>query len=85
MRKFLVGAIIGACAALLYAPQAGAATRSQLKDKANKLGNDIGDFADKKGRHLSNKMTGYKHKMMQMADSLRHRAEKEMAGTDASV
>ena len=80
MMKYLLGALIGACAALLFAPQPGAATRSQIRDKANKLGHDLGDFTDKKGRHLANKMKGYKHKVQQMADSLRGRAEKEMAG-----
>ncbi len=80
MMKFLLGALIGACAALLYAPQTGAATRAQIRDKANKLGHDLGDFTEKKGEHLSNKMKGYTHKMHQVADGLRRRAEKEMAG-----
>ena len=80
MMKFLLGALIGACAALLVAPQSGSETRSQIRDKANKLGHDLGDFTESKGRHLSNKMKGYKHKVQQMADSLRGRAEKEMAG-----
>jgi gas vesicle protein len=83
MKKFLVGAILGACAALLYAPQAGSQTRAQLKDKANKLGHDVDDYARSKGKHLANKMQGYKHKMHEMADNLRARGEKEMM--DANV
>ena len=81
----IVGACAGACVALLYAPQTGAATRSQIRDKANKLGHDLGDFTESKGRHLTNKMKGYKHKMQQMADSLRGRAEKEMADAGMDV
>src|SRR2546421_3271509 len=76
----IVGACAGACAALLYAPQTGAQTRSQIRDKATKLGHDLEDLASSKGKHLSNKMQGYKHKMMKMAEGIRGRAERDMAG-----
>ena len=85
MKKFLIGAILGACAALLYAPQAGAQTRSQLRDKANKLGHDVEDFAQSKGKHLANKMQGYKHNMHKMAEHLRGRAEHEMSGAGMEI
>ena len=85
MMKFLVGAIVGACCALLMAPQSGAQTRSQLRDKANKVGHDIEDFAQSKGRHLANKMQGYKHKMHKMADNMRGHAEKEMTGAGMEI
>jgi gas vesicle protein len=85
MMKFLVGALVGACCGLLLAPQSGAQTRSQIRDKANKMGHDIEDFAQSKGRHLSNKMQGYKHKMHKMAESLRGRAEAEMTGAGMEI
>lgn len=37
----IVGALIGAAAAILMAPQPGLQTREQLKDKARKLRQDV--------------------------------------------
>ncbi len=71
MKKFLFGMLVGAGVALLYAPATGASTRSTIRDKANKLGNDMTDFADGKKRHLMNKMEGYKAKMRNMSDTFR--------------
>lgn len=85
MKKFLMGAIIGCAAAILFAPQSGATTRSQIRDKATRFGHDMEELAQKKGRHLSNKMQGYKHKMHKMAESLRSRGEKEMTDTGIDV
>ncbi|MEP7066312.1 MAG: YtxH domain-containing protein [Gemmatimonadota bacterium] len=41
-----IGALIGASAALLYAPQSGEETREMLSDRAQKFGGRIGDRLD---------------------------------------
>jgi hypothetical protein len=41
-----IGALIGASAALLYAPQSGEETREMLSDRAHKFGGRIGDRLD---------------------------------------
>jgi gas vesicle protein len=62
MKKFIWGLLIGAGAALLYAPATGATTRSRIRDKANKLANDTTEFVEGKTQHLMNKMEGVKAK-----------------------
>jgi len=62
------GAIIGAGAALLLAPQSGQATRSLIKDKTSKCTRDTAEFAEKKSRHLRNKMKGYAHKAQDLVE-----------------
>jgi gas vesicle protein len=42
---FVVGGLIGAAVALLYAPQAGADTRAQIKDKSIELREHAQDLA----------------------------------------
>ncbi len=71
MKNFLFGMLIGGCVALMYAPATGRRTRSLIRDKANKLGNDIEDFTEGKKRHLMNKMEGYKAKMRNMSETVR--------------
>jgi gas vesicle protein len=64
MRTFMAllgGAMIGAAAALLYAPETGSATRARIKDQGAKAWHDMTDFAESKGRHLRNKMQGMSH------------------------
>ncbi|MFN3649609.1 MAG: YtxH domain-containing protein [Armatimonadota bacterium] len=57
----LGGAIVGAGAALLLAPQSGRSTRSFLKQKATKYAHEIQDFTESKTRHLRNKAKGIRH------------------------
>ena len=74
MRTFLAalgGAAIGACAALLFAPQTGSTTRSLLRDKTAKCTHDVTDFVQGKSQHLRNKMKGYTHMAGEMADKAR--------------
>jgi len=55
MGGLLMGAIIGAVAALVLAPQSGEETRKLLKDKALELGKEINDQTEtlkEKGREL---------------------------------
>src|SRR4051794_22520814 len=71
MRTILIalgGAAIGAGAALLFAPETGATTRSKIKDKAVKYGNDIQETVSGKATHLRNKMQGMQHKAGDMLD-----------------
>ena len=70
MKGFIIGALCGAGIGLLYAPATGARTRSLLRDKANKTVNDVTEFADKKRRHIANKMEGYKAKMHNVVDDI---------------
>src|SRR5207302_8225927 len=70
MKSFIFGAMIGAGVALLYAPATGQRTRSMIKDKATSLKNDIEDFAESKGRHLSNKMQGYRARARRAAEMI---------------
>jgi gas vesicle protein len=79
MKKFFWGLLIGAGAALLYAPATGATTRSRIKDKANKLANDTTEFVEGKKQHLMNKMEGVKAKARSMMES--HACDRDMDGT----
>ena len=45
--SFLIGTVIGAGLALLFAPQSGEKTREQIKDFSGKLGNQVKDFSEK--------------------------------------
>ena len=65
----LGGALLGAGAALLFAPQSGNATRSMLRDKAAGCTNDLQDFVESKSTHLRNKMQGMKHKAAEIVEN----------------
>jgi gas vesicle protein len=70
------GAVVGAAAALLFAPRSGAATRSLLRDKATHLGKEATEFAEGKGKHLRNKMEGYAHAAQDLTQKAQVVAEK---------
>ncbi len=67
MKKLVLGALVGAGVALLYAPATGRRTRSLIRDKAVKVGNDVSGFVGSKQRHLANKVEGYRAKARSMA------------------
>jgi gas vesicle protein len=71
MKKFIIGAMMGAGLALLYAPMTGAQTRAKIRDKATGLTNDMTDLVEKKTKHVSNKMEGYKAKMRTVVDQIK--------------
>jgi gas vesicle protein len=71
MKKFLIGAMMGAGLALLYAPMTGAQTRAKIRDKANGLTNDMTDLVEQKTKHMSNKMEGYKAKVRTVVDQIK--------------
>lgn len=71
MKKFLMGALIGAGVALLYAPASGKRTRSLMRDKADKMSHDATDFMEAKKTHMQNKMEGYKAKARHWADHIK--------------
>jgi len=73
MKRFLMGALLGAGVALLYAPATGRRTRSLIRDKAGKITHDVQDFAESKGRHLANEVEGYKSRARRMGESFRER------------
>lgn len=71
MKTFLAalgGAMVGAGAALLFAPQTGSATRAMIKDKATKYSHDAQEFVDGKARHFRNKAQGFRHTAEDMMD-----------------
>ena len=47
LAMFLLGAAIGAVAALLYAPKSGRETRAQIADKANEVKDSAGEWGEK--------------------------------------
>jgi len=57
----LGGAVVGAGAALLLAPQSGRATRKLIADKTTKCTNTTRDLVEGKTKHLKNKMQGLRH------------------------
>ena len=65
----LGGAMIGAGAALLYAPTTGGHMRSMIRDKFTKYSNDVSDTVQSKARHMRNKAKGWQHKAGEMVDS----------------
>jgi len=64
----LGGAVLGAGAALLFAPQSGRASRALLRDKATKCTHDVQDLVQSKGEHLRNKLQGFKHHAVELAE-----------------
>jgi len=91
MKKFLIGAMMGAGLALLYAPMTGAQTRAKIRDKATGLTNDMTDLMEKKTKHMSNKMEGYKAKVRTVVDQIKemvpgsHCEQDTMATTDHAM
>lgn len=73
MMQFLFGACLGAGAALLFAPMTGQSARSRLLDQVAKSGHEarkLRELAEKKQKHFSNKMIGYKHKMNEVKEDV---------------
>jgi gas vesicle protein len=71
MRYFFAiigGAMVGACTALLFAPQTGRASRARIRDKWTRYSHDAQDFVEGKTQHLRNKAKGYKHKMEELGE-----------------
>lgn len=85
MRNLLIGAMIGAGVALLYAPASGARTRSMLRDKATRLKNDTTEFMEKKGRHLRNVAQGYRSKMQRTVEEFGDRFDEARDGEPLGV
>ncbi len=73
MMQFLFGACLGAGAALLFAPMTGQSARSRLLDQVAKSGHEarkLRELAEKKQKHFSNKVIGYKHKMNEVKEDM---------------
>jgi len=75
--SFILGAIVGAAAGLLFAPQTGRRSRALIRDKAVRYSHDGVEFADKKSRHLANKARGYAHEVRDMLAGMAARRETE--------
>jgi len=56
----LGGAVVGAGAALLLAPQSGEETRTLIRDKATKTGSDLQEMAHEKSTQLRSKLSSYR-------------------------
>lgn len=69
-RDFVFGALLGAAAGILLAPESGRRNRTLVRDKAVKYSHDAGDFVDKKSRHIANKAKGYAHDVKDYVSSL---------------
>lgn len=71
MRGFLFGIILGALAAILYAPATGSRTRSLIRDKYSQMSTDSQEMIEDM-RTMVNEQTGpLKEKMMTMLDDMR--------------
>ena len=58
-----LGLICGGIAGLLLAPDSGRHTRALVRDKSVKYSHDVADLANKKSRHVANKVKGYTHEV----------------------
>jgi gas vesicle protein len=58
--SFLTGAAIGAGLALLFAPQSGKETRTQIKDFSDKLGGEVKDGVEMVGEKAKTFFEGAK-------------------------
>ena len=65
----LGGALVGAGAALLYAPMTGDRMRSLMRDKFTRYSNDVSDSVQSKARHMRNKVKGWQHRAGEMVDT----------------
>ena len=74
MRLFLFGLLFGAIGGVLSAPGTGRSTRAQLRDKAIRYSHEGCDYLERKGRHLSNVVQGYRARAQAMAEQAREQA-----------
>lgn len=79
------GLLLGTVAGLLFAPQSGRRTRSLIRDKAIKYSNDATDFADKKSRHLANKVRGYAHEVKEVLSDRIVKRETAGVGSEEEI
>lgn len=66
---FMVGALAGGIAALLYAPRSGKETRRMISDKVNEGKDKLMDAVD----HLKDQYEHKKHEIMDMIEDARER------------
>lgn len=77
MIQLLVGAVLGAGTALLFAPSTGRSTREKLKEQSKKLQygmERLSEFADKKKQVLANKLLGFQENMECAKDKAHEKA-----------
>lgn len=79
------GAVVGACAGILYAPATGRATRAKIRDKAVGIGHDVAEFVDGKQTHLTNKMQGYKAKARRATEGIRNMMGSKVEQNDMAM
>lgn len=68
---FMLGMAVGACVAMLYAPQAGSETRAQIAEKATQVKDKVADVASQvaeKTGEWRDKMTSVGREAMQAAE-----------------
>jgi gas vesicle protein len=79
----LGGAVVGAGAALLLAPQSGEETRTLIRDKATKTGTDIQEMAQEKTTQLRSKLHGYREDVdsaLQKGQDLLSQGKEKLSG-----
>jgi gas vesicle protein len=79
----LGGAVIGAGAALLLAPQSGEETRTLIRDKATKTGTDLQELAHEKSTQLRSKLTSYREDVdsaLQKGQELLSQGKEKLSG-----
>ncbi|MFA5353573.1 MAG: YtxH domain-containing protein [Thermodesulfovibrionales bacterium] len=79
---FLIGGILGAAVALLYAPQSGQATRKDITRTARRVRNEIGDIVEDTIDSVHDFADDVKDKASDLIDSgvdLSEKAKKEIA------
>jgi len=92
LKGALIGAVIGAAAALLFAPKSGRELRQDIKVKASEAGdviktaaNTISDTACDCAHTVGHQASQIKEKVQSMTDSLRSRAANKAADVQEDI
>ena len=84
MIGFVVGALTGAVASLLFAPQSGEETRVLIKERAIELGDRVTETAQKVSEEVDLRSTEYRQKAEELAGKAKSSVE-ELSKKGAAV
>jgi gas vesicle protein len=72
---FLVGSVIGAATALLFAPRSGEETRAEIRDKATELRDRTTETVKDTVSQTKSKVYGLKDNVLEKAEELKERGQ----------